>query len=67
MMSKKQNDEAISGTSSTTGSISGVRFAISNDGGKTGVFWHDDVFRALDYLSLYDNVEHNYCVVVVKK
>jgi hypothetical protein len=45
-----------------------VIFAVSNDGGKTGVAWRDDVHEALAYLDLQNaGGRTDYCVVAVRK
>lgn len=45
-----------------------VIFTVSNDGGKTGVAWRDDVHEALDYLDLQNaGGMTDYCVVAVRK
>ena len=48
------------------GEVRGVMFAVSNDGGKTGVFWRDNVLECLNYKELYykDSPWH---VVAVRK
>ena len=51
----------------TKGCIEGVIFAVSNDGGKTGVAWRNNVFEALEYLELQNKNGGDYAVVVVKK
>ncbi len=45
----------------------GIIFAVSNDGGKTGVAWREDVNEALAYLDLQNVNGGNYAVVVVRK
>ena len=45
-----------------------VIFAVSNDGGKTGVAWRKDVHDALAYLDLQNaGGRTDYCVVAVRK
>lgn len=45
-----------------------VIFAVSNDGGKTGVAWREDVHAALAYLDLQNACgPTDYCVVAVRK
>jgi hypothetical protein len=47
---------------------SSVVFAVSNDGGKTGVAWREDVHDALSYLDLQNaGGITDYCVVAVRK
>ncbi len=47
--------------------ISGIVFGVSNDGGKTGVAWRDNVFDAFKYLDLQNVNGGNYAVVAVRK
>lgn len=50
------------------GIIPGVVFAVSNDGGKTGVAWRDNVFDAFKYLDMQNvNGVNNYAVVALSK
>jgi len=50
-----------------TGTVHGVIFVVSNDGGKTGVAWRDNVFDAFKYLDLQNVNGGNYAVVAVRK
>ena len=50
-----------------SGSVVGVLFAVSNDGGKTGVAWREDVHEAFAYLDLQNVNGGNYAVVAVRK
>jgi len=44
-----------------------VLYAVSNDGGKTGVAWRTDALEALEYLDLQNKGGHtDYCVVAVR-
>jgi hypothetical protein len=47
-------------------SIPGIRFAVSNDGGKTGVAWRRNVHQALDYLDKQNASGGDYAVVAVR-
>jgi len=51
----------------TVGAVDGVMFAVSNDGGKTGVAWRENVFDALAYLALQNVNGGDYAVVAVRK
>ncbi len=51
--------------STTQGRIPGIGFAVSNDGGKTGVAWRENVFDALDYQRLQNSAGAEYAVVAV--
>ena len=48
------------------GTIPGYTFAVSNDGGKTGVCWRDNAFDAADYAKTLKGM-NGFCVVLVKK
>lgn len=53
---------------SKEGTIAGVIFAVSNDGGKTGVAWRENVFDAFKYLDIQNvNGVNDYAVVAVSK
>lgn len=54
-------------SSLATGSVAGIIFAVSNDGGKTGVAWRENVFDALAYLDLQNKGGGGYSVVAVRK
>lgn len=49
------------------GVVSGVVFAVSNDGGKTGVAWRENIFDAFAYLDLQNKGGGDYAVVAVRK
>jgi len=44
-----------------------VVFAVSNDGGKTGIFWRDNALECLDWLEPHKQNMPAYCVVAVRK
>lgn len=47
--------------------IPGVIFTVSNDGGKTGIYWREDVNECLDYLEPHKAEMPDYAVVAVRK
>ena len=59
--------QAAAATQDPVGTIPGIGFAVSNDGGKTCVAYRDNVHAALDYLKLQNVNGGNYAVVVVKR
>jgi len=44
-----------------------IWFTVSCDGGKTGIFWRQDVKECLDYLEPHKDKMPDYCVVAVRK
>lgn len=67
-MAKKTNVEQ--GKVEQSGSVEGIMYGISNDGGKTAVYWRDSVIEAMDYFDDYfktRDYDHSYCVVAVRK
>lgn len=49
------------------GVVSGVIFTVSNDGGKTGVYWRENVFECLEYHEKYYKEHGTWQVVAVRK
>jgi hypothetical protein len=49
------------------GKIPGVRFAVSNDGGATGVAWRESIHEAFSYLDRQNVNGGNYSVVAVRQ
>jgi len=66
-MNQNQNSDSTAGAVAPAAPCS-VIFAVSNDGGKTGVAWREDVHEALAYLDLQNaGGSTDYCVVAVRK
>ena len=63
----QRREPAESGSMQRAGSVPGIIFAVSNDGGKTGVAWRENVHDALAYLDLQNVGGRGYCVVAVRK
>jgi len=49
------------------GTIPGIIFTASNDGGKTGIYWRENIFEVLAYLEPHKDTLGDYCVVAVRK
>ncbi len=49
------------------GTIPGIIFTVSNDGGKTGIYWRENVFDVLKYFEPHRDVMKGYSVVAVRK
>lgn len=64
---RKQNRERSGGSVQRAGSVAGVIFAVSNDGGKTGVAWRENIHEAFAYLDLQNVNGRDYAVVAVRK
>jgi hypothetical protein len=63
----ERREPAGSGSMQRAGSVPGIIFAVSNDGGKTGVAWRENVHDAMAYLDLQNVGGRGYCVVAVRK
>jgi len=48
-------------------SVGEIIFTVSNDGGKTGIYWRDNAKECLDYLEPHKDTMSDYCVVAVRK
>jgi len=44
-----------------------VAYTVSNDGGKTGIYWRDNANECLDYLTPHRETLPDYCVVAVRR
>jgi hypothetical protein len=51
----------------TNGIIPGFIFTVSNDGGKTGIFWRESLVEVMEYFEPHASVMTDYAVVAVRK
>lgn len=47
------------------GTVPGVRFTVSRDGGRTGIYWRENVFECLTFLQQHPEFQQDYAVAAV--